>query len=189
MIAKGHDLPNVTFVGIVDCDVGLHMPDFRAAERSFHLLTQVAGRAGRRLTAGRVVLQTRVPKHPSLVMTATADYAGFARGELRLRHELGYPPFQKLLRIIISAEDRSEALSTATTIARWTNEHAASHSLPVLGPAPAPMERVRNMWRYHILVKSPSMATLQHVMQKLKRDCASIKHTRVAFDLDPHDML
>jgi len=89
MIAKGHDLPNVNFVGIVDCDVGLHVPDFRAAERAFQLLTQVSGRAGRREKQGRIILQTRVPQHASLQMTIAADYYGFASQELAMRESLG----------------------------------------------------------------------------------------------------
>jgi primosomal protein N' (replication factor Y) len=189
MIAKGHDLPNVTFVGIVDCDVGLHMPDFRAAERGFQLLTQVAGRAGRRTTAGHVVLQTRVPKHPSLTMTATSNFSGFATQELELRRNLGYPPFQKLLRIIVSAEDRSMALSHASSIAQHAERYAASQPLIILGPAPAPIEKVRGLWRYHILVKAGSSALLQNIMQRLKRETSTTKTLRIAFDLDPHDML
>jgi primosomal protein N' (replication factor Y) len=189
MIAKGHDLPNVTFVGIVDCDVGLHMPDFRAAERGFQLLTQVAGRAGRRSTAGHVVLQTRVPKHPSLAMTVASNFSGFAEQELELRRTLGYPPFQKLLRIIVSAEDRSVGLSHATHLAHRAQSFAESMSLTVLGPAPAPIEKVRGLWRYHILVKAGSGALLQNIMQRLKREAAASKASRIAFDLDPHDML
>lgn len=189
MIAKGHDLPNVTFVGIVDCDVGLHMPDFRAAERGFQLLTQVAGRAGRRSTAGQIVLQTRVPKHPSLAMTVASNYRGFAEQELQLRQTLGYPPFQKLLRILVSAEDPSVALSQASHLVRHAEQLAAAHPCTILGPAPAPIERARGLWRYHILLKSNSIATLHTIMQRLKWESDALKSSRIAFDLDPYDML
>jgi len=189
MIAKGHDLPEVTFVGIVDCDVGLHMPDFRAAERGFQLLTQVAGRAGRRATRGHVVLQTRVPQHPSLVMTAGGDFSRFAEHELGLRQRLGYPPFVKLLRIVVSAEDRSAALSCASSIARYTTDYLLNEQVTVLGPASAPLEKLRGMWRYHILVKSSSHPTVQNIMRRLKRELVIPKDTRVAFDLEPLDML
>ena len=188
MIAKGHDLPDVTFVGIVDCDVGLHMPDFRAAEKGFQLLTQVAGRAGRREKQGNVVLQTRVPTHPSVTHTTQSDFIGFADSELSIRRELGYPPFQKLLRIVISAEDRTTALSHATNIARLAVQYGEKHQVTVLGPAPAPIEKVRGLWRYHILAKSPSAPILQNVMRQVKRDSAN-KVVRIAYDLDPHDML
>jgi len=189
MIAKGHDLPDVTFVGIVDCDVGLHMPDFRAAERGFQLLTQVAGRAGRRATRGHVVLQTRVPQHPSLVMTAGNNFARFAEQELQLRQRMGYPPFVRLLRIVVSGEERAGALTYASSIAQYATEHMATEHVTILGPAPAPLEKIRGLWRYHILVKSPSHPTVQHIMQRLKRERIAPKNIRVAFDLEPLDML
>ena len=189
MIAKGHDLPGVTFVGIVDCDVGLHIPDFRAAERSFQLLTQVAGRAGRRTERGTVVLQTRVPTHNSLQMTATSNYADFAAHELKMRQALGYPPFRKILRVIISSADKSQALTHAAEVARSARALIESSKIELLGPAPAPIEKIRTLWRYHIIFKSSSAAELQHVMKQLKKIHSSSAEIRLAYDLDPHDML
>lgn len=189
MIAKGHDLPGVTFVGIVDSDVGLHIPDFRAAERSFQLLTQVAGRAGRRSDQGHVILQTRVPSHPSLVLTASSKYDEFAVQELAMRKELHYPPFHKLLRVVVSAPDRSVALNRAAELARTATTLGEQLKMQVLGPAPAPIEKIRTLWRYHILMRSPSIASLQHAMKQLKRSYQSKDDTRVSYDLDPHDML
>jgi primosomal protein N' (replication factor Y) len=189
MIAKGHDLPGVTFVGIVDSDVGLHIPDFRAAERSFQLLTQVAGRAGRRSNQGHVVLQTRVPSHPSLVLTASSKYDEFAAQELAVRRELHYPPFHKLLRIVVSAPERPVALNRAAELARSATDLGERLKIQVLGPAPAPIERIRTLWRYHILMRSPSIASLQHAMKQLKRSYQSKDDIRVSYDLDPHDML
>jgi primosomal protein N' (replication factor Y) len=189
MIAKGHDLPGVTFVGIVDCDVGLHLPDFRAAERSFQLLTQVAGRAGRRSEQGRVVLQTRVPSHPSLTMTATANYVDFAKHELHLRQQLGYPPFKKLLRVVISCSDRPRALQVAATLAKTAQQLLSNRDIALLGPAPAPIERIRTLWRYHVLFKASSAAELQHLMKQIKQLYPSSAEVRIAYDLDPHDML
>jgi primosomal protein N' (replication factor Y) len=189
MIAKGHDLPGVTFVGIVDCDVGLHIPDFRAAERSFQLLTQVSGRAGRRSEQGHIVLQTRVPTHPSLTMTASANFTDFARQELEMRRDLGYPPFRKLLRIIVSAADRTQALTQAALVAQTAQQAIAQRNIQLLGPAPAPIERVRTLWRYHILCKASSGSELQHVMKQLKQLFPSTPEVRMAYDLDPHDML
>jgi primosomal protein N' (replication factor Y) len=189
MIAKGHDLPGVIFVGIVDCDVGLHIPDFRAAERAFQLLTQVSGRAGRRSERGHVILQTRVPSHPSLIFTATSKYDEFALAELKLRKELCYPPFHKLLRIIVSSSDRNHALKRASQVAGLANSLAASLQAHVLGPAPAPIEKIRTLWRYHLLIRSPSAASLQHAMKQIKKVFQSDSETRVSYDLDPHDML
>lgn len=189
MIAKGHDLPDVTFVGIVDCDVGLHMPDFRAAERSFQLLTQVAGRAGRRDKRGRVVLQTRVPSHASLRSTVASDYVAFAEGELQLRRSLEYPPFQRLLRIIIAAEDKSVAQQWAQRVSEVTQSTCEGRGVSVLGPAPAPLEKIRSHWRYHILCKAPSASLLQSIMQRIKSSLPDQKKARLIFDLDPQDML
>lgn len=189
MIAKGHDLPNVNFVGIVDCDVGLHVPDFRAAERAFQLLTQVSGRAGRREKQGRIILQTRVPQHASLQMTVAADYLGFASQELAMRKSLGYPPFQRLLRIIVGAQERTNAERLAARIAESARASADALEVTVLGPAPAPVEKVRSFWRYHILCKAPSAAKLQHLMSHLKLETLADKGSRVVYDLDPQDML
>lgn len=189
MIAKGHDLPDVTLVGIVDCDVGLHVPDFRAAERAFQLLTQVAGRAGRRERQGHVVLQTRVPHHPSLRMTVGSNYQGFAEQELTMRETLGYPPFQRLLRVIVGAEEKSVASSTASILAQHAGPSCEALGITVLGPAPAPVEKVRNLWRFHLLFKAQSAAKLQSLMHRLKRDVSTERNVRVVFDLDPQDML
>jgi primosomal protein N' (replication factor Y) (superfamily II helicase) len=189
MIAKGHDLPDVTLVGIVDCDVGLHIPDFRAAERAFQLLTQVAGRAGRRERQGHVLLQTRVPQHPSLQMTAASNFLGFAEQELKMREMLGYPPFQRLLRIIVGAEEKSVASSIASIIAQRAQHSCDSLGISLLGPAPAPVEKVRNFWRFHILFKAQSAAKLQSLMHRLKSEVSGERHARIVFDLDPQDML
>lgn len=189
MIAKGHDLPDVTFVGVVDCDVGLHMPDFRAAERSFQLLTQVAGRAGRRDKLGTVILQTRVPSHASLKSTIASDYLAFAQDELELRRALEYPPFQRLLRIIIASEDKSLAQQWAQRVATATHAACNGRGISVLGPAPAPLEKIRSHWRYHILCKAPSASLLQNVMQRVKNSLPEQRQARLIFDLDPQDML
>jgi primosomal protein N' (replication factor Y) len=189
MIAKGHDLPDVTFVGIVDCDVGLHIPDFRASERSFQHLTQAAGRAGRRGKQGRVVLQTRVPSHASLQQTVRHDFTTFAEIELKLRKTLDYPPFQRLLRIIIASEDKGVAQQWAQVVAAHTAAACGEHTLSMLGPAPAPLEKIRNHWRYHILCKGSSASVLQNVMQRVKASTPENRKIRLIFDLDPQDML
>lgn len=189
MIAKGHDLPGVNFVGIVDCDIGLHIPDFRAGERSLQLLTQVAGRAGRRSTPGKVVLQTRVPQHPSLLATASSNFEAFANQELRMRQTMGYPPFHKILRIIASATDKQTAQYKINAIAQDAQNLIKQGDMSLLGPAPAPLEKVRTLWRFHLLIKGSHLSHLHRVMKVLKTSHPSRSSLRVAYDLDPHDML
>jgi primosomal protein N' (replication factor Y) len=189
MIAKGHDLPNVTYVGVVDCDVGLHMPDFRAGERAFQLLTQVAGRAGRRDKQGHIVLQTRVPTHPSLQTTVSGKYDEFATGELTLRQTLGYPPFQRLLRVVVAAEDKALAQRYSAQLAAIAGPICDERQITLLGPAVAPLERIRNHWRYHVLFKSSSISLLQHLLRQLKAAVDAPKTVRLIFDLEPQDML
>jgi primosomal protein N' (replication factor Y) len=189
MIAKGHDLPDVTLVGIVDCDIGLHVPDFRASERVFQLLTQASGRAGRRDKQGQVVLQTRLPDHPSLQMTAKEDYLQFANLELVARRDMGYPPFKRLLRIIVSAEEKADARNNAALLAQVAHSLAGRHTITVLGPAPAPIEKIRRHWRYHLLCKGESAPHLQAFMHSIRSSFSAGRNIRITFDMDPQDML
>jgi len=191
MIAKGHDLPGVTLVGIVDCDVGLHMPDFRASERIFQLLTQASGRAGRGDKKGKVILQTRVPRHASLVMTAKQDFRGFAQHELAIRNEMKYPPFTKLMRILASCDQKELAGAflgkLKEHIVRINNEHKMN--VKVLGPACAPLEKLKTHYRWHLLLKSDSASDLVRLSQALNQLCSKQKKIRIVFDMDPQDML
>jgi primosomal protein N' (replication factor Y) len=195
MIAKGHDIPNVTLVGVLDSDLGLHMPDFRASERIFNLLTQVAGRAGRGSLQGQVILQTRVPKHPVIQFALKDDYLGFAETELKKRGELSYPPYGKLLRIVISAAELSNSKQASEALATICLRFCeADDQLTCLGPAPCPFERLRGLFRFHILLKHKSSATLTQITKNLKAVVTKLqkgvhKETRITFDLDPHDML
>lgn len=191
MIAKGHDLPNVTVVGVADCDVGLHMPDFRASERVFQLLTQAAGRAGRGTKAGTVVLQTRVPRHPSLVRTLTDDFMGFAEGELAVRRELSYPPFSRLLRIVASSQDAEEPQRYLLTLRARALERIAAEGLQVtvLGPSPAPLERLKTSWRWHMILKGPNPIHVLKIMNSLRSDSSRSRKIKVTFDMDPQEML
>jgi primosomal protein N' (replication factor Y) len=191
MIAKGHDLPNVTVVGIADCDVGLHMPDFRASERVFQLLTQASGRAGRGDKAGCVVLQTRVPRHPSLVRTVRDDYLGFAEGELAVRQELSYPPFTRLLRIVASSQDKSAAETRLLNFRSGVRDFIEHHQLAVkvLGPSPAPLERLKTSWRWHMILKADNPIHLLKVMGYLRAEKNTSRKVKVTFDMDPQEML
>lgn len=191
MIAKGHDLPNVTVVGVADCDVGLHMPDFRASERVFQLLTQAAGRAGRGDKAGLVILQTRVPRHPSLLRTMQDDFLGFAEGELAVRQELGYPPFTRLLRIVASSQDKREAEAQLLLLRSLAQRMIESLTLPVkiLGPSPAPLERLKTSWRWHMILKAATPIHLLKVMSHLRGEKKQSRKVKVTFDMDPQEML
>ena len=191
MIAKGHDLPEVTLAAVVDCDVGLHMPDFRAGERVFQLLSQLAGRSGRGDKAGKVVLQTKVPKHPSIRFTQTDDYIGFAKFELESRKSLLYPPFGKLLRIVLSSNIESvvpvEAKRLVKTIERF--EIKDGETLTILGPIPCPIEKIRGDYRWHILIKANKSNSLVRILTALKKMFKKDKRVKIIYDLDPQDML
>ncbi len=191
MIAKGHDLPGVTLVGVVDCDVGLHMPDFRAAERVFQLLTQASGRSGRADKAGQVILQTRVPKHPSIVSTEAHDYRSFALAELETRKMLRYPPFSRMLRIVASSAEKSLGGATLEQFARELDDLRESHGIKcsVLGPCAAPIEKIKTLWRWHLLVKSSSPKEINFVVRTLQLRRKKSKQVRVIFDIDPQEML
>lgn len=190
MIAKGHDIPSVTLVGIVNADIGLHMPDFRASERTFQLLTQAAGRAGRGDLPGKVILQTRLPEHPSISHTISRDYVSFARAELKGREALGYPPFKRLLRIITNAEIAEEGSKLLEefrdVIERYTEEKKIS--LSILGPTSCPIEKIKRSFRHHILIKASKPSELILTVRLLK-SCKWPKNIKVQFDMDPQDML
>src|SRR5438128_628351 len=159
MIAKGLDFPNVTVVGVVDADTGLHLPDFRAAERTFQLVAQVAGRAGRGPKGGRVYVQTRAPDHHAIRAAAVHSVAQFVAAELPLRAppNPAYPPHVGLARFVASHEDAGRVQRAAERVAAWlvrANTERLSGALSVLGPAPCPIERLRGRWRWHLLVKA-----------------------------------
>lgn len=191
MIAKGHDLPDVTLVGIVDCDVGLNFPDFRCAERAFQLLTQASGRAGRGERPGNVVLQTRVPNHPSLHFTKSHDFTGFAAYELKNRKALHYPPFSRLARLLVASQEKDAPpqilLHFKEILSKFRQERQCD--LAILGPAPAPLGKVKTLWRWHMLLKSRSASTLNHSVRLLKGAGINKRKHRLIFDLDPQDML
>ena len=191
MIAKGHDLPNVTLVGVVDTDVGLHFPDFRASERAFQLLTQASGRAGRGDKPGRVILQTRVPRHSALTMTVAHNFHGFADLELRNRKLLRYPPYTRLLRVVVSSQEKplppEILLKFKESLAHLRDE--GHLEIIILGPAPAPIARIKTLWRWHMLVKSGSAAALNQCMKLLNNMKVNRRKARIVLDMDPQDML
>lgn len=164
MIAKGHDFHNVTLVGVISVDAGLCLPDFRAAERTFQLLTQVAGRAGRGELRGRVVIQTYHPEHYSLVCAKAQDYDEFYRREIEFRRSMHYPPFNALINICVHDKEFDRANNTATDLAKELRDASRDSMLRVLGPAPAPISRIKGEHRFQILIKARSRARAREAL-------------------------
>ncbi len=191
MITKGHDVAGVTLVGVVHADASLNFPDFRAAERTFQLLAQVAGRAGRGERPGQVVVQTLQPEHYSLRAAAEHDFESFAEAELAMRREADYPPFTRLVLIRVEGEVLTAVERLAAETARALREAAAGR-WSVLGPAPAPLERLRQRYRRHILLRSRQGAVLRRgvadVLPAL-RTAARSADVRLVADVDPYSML
>ena len=193
MIAKGLDFPHVTLVGVINADVGLHLPDFRASERTFQLLEQVAGRAGRGAEPGEVLVQTSRPGHHALVAAAAHDYTGFASRELGDRRETGYPPHRRLANLVVSGRDESPVIDAAEALAEATRTLIRRHRLPgidVIGPAPCPIDRLRKRWRWHFLLKAERAGTLGAVLRFLaeqrRQPGAGL---RLEIDRDPEALL
>ena len=188
MVTKGHDMPGVTLVGVVLADLGIHLPDFRASERTFQLLMQVAGRAGRGERPGRVVVQTFMPAHESIVLAKEHRFEEFFEKELSRRQKLGYPPQKRLLLIRASHSDREVVAGLARRVAEAVRR-AGNGRLEVLGPVASPLARLRGRYRWQMLVKSPTVKALQEaaatVIQKLKLPGGA----KILFDVDPQDML
>jgi primosomal protein N' (replication factor Y) len=193
MIAKGLDFPRVTLVGVVNADVGIHLPDFRASERSFQLLSQVAGRTGRGELAGEVLIQTSLPDHYALQAARTHDYRGFARRELEERMHPRYPPHVRLANVIVSSPDADAAADQATAAAHWVRRGLSRRGAPtveLVGPAPAPIERLHGRWRWHFLLRSASAGDLGRVCRAFVEGFeARGGDVRVALDRDPTALL
>ena len=195
MIAKGHDLPHVTLVGIIDADIGLHFPDFRASERTYQLIVQASGRAGRGNVQGRVILQTREPNHPTILSAVKNKFQAFAKLELDFREGLSYPPHGRLARIVVSSPDNSETIDVSLSLVNFLNhikEISPSHNFSILGPTKAPIERLSGRYRWHLLIKSKSARTLSLLSKEVrnwKGKLKGVKDARIIFDIDPVDML
>jgi len=189
MIAKGLDFPNVTLVGVVAADASLSLPDFRAAERTFQLITQVAGRAGRSDRGGRVVVQTFQPNHYSIRCAAAQDFKAFAARELQFRKEQGYPPFGRLARILVTGRKEAEVRARAKALA---SRLSSARGATILGPAPAPVEVIRNRFRHQIVVKASgdrAAPAVQAALDLISSDLFTGKSTRVIADVDPQSMM
>jgi primosomal protein N' (replication factor Y) (superfamily II helicase) len=193
MIAKGLDFPNVTLVGVVDADVGINLPDFRASERCFQLLSQVAGRAGRGPKGGRVIIQTRLPGHHAVRCALAHDYLGFVAEELPSRIEPAYPPAVRLANVVFSGFQEDATARLALSAAAWLNRLARTRSrgVSIVGPAPSPIERIKNRWRWHLLLKADNPGELTRLGRYFVERFPVPKSAglRVAFDRDPVALL
>jgi primosomal protein N' (replication factor Y) len=189
MIAKGHDIPNVTLVGIVSADIGLGMPDFRAAERTFQLLTQAAGRAGRGDLAGTVLIQTVNPEHYAVRFAAAQNYQLFYEKEIQFRRLMRYPPFSALANVLVRSERQEQALAMSAELGQLLDP--PPEGLKVLGPAEAPVPRLRNEFRYQLLLKAASRKRLNEVLQMLRRHAVDRKWsaTALVIDVDPMTLM
>ncbi|MCA1621354.1 MAG: primosomal protein N' [Acidobacteria bacterium] len=173
MIAKGHDFPNVTLVCVVSVDAGLAMPDFRSAERTFQLITQVAGRAGRGNLPGRVLIQTYHPRHYALRHACAQDYEGFFEEEINYRRSLSYPPFVALASLLVHGDDLARVQATADTLRAALDRANADRACRVLGPAPAPLARLRGEHRVQLLLKSRSRPSLRTLVEMALGEAAN----------------
>ena len=196
MLAKGHDYPGIQLVGVVLADLSLNLPDFRAAERTFQLLTQVAGRSGRGDDPGKVIIQTFNPEHYSLAAAARQDYALFVEQELEFRQQLFYPPFSRLINLRLSGTQGPAVERAGQRLAALLRREAAGlapqGNIFVLGPAPAPIVKVKNRFRWRILIKARTSALggalLDRVEERVK-DMGEMKNIRLDVDVDPMNMM
>jgi primosomal protein N' (replication factor Y) len=190
MIAKGHDIHGVTLVGVVGCDHALSMPDFRAAERVFQLMTQVSGRAGRGELPGRVVVQTYYPDHYAIIAASTHDYAGFAERELKYRRWMHYPPFGVLANVLIQSEKLEEAAGWSAEIGKWFQK-TTPESVRILGPCTAPIARIKNVYRFHLILKANSRKALNAALRGAlaHADEAEIPRRNIVVDVDAQRLM
>ena len=194
MLAKGHDFPNVTLVGVVLADTSLNFPDFRAPEQTFQLLTQVAGRSGRGQKPGRVIIQTFHPDHYCFKYAQNHDFLGFYKEELTYRQMANYPPYIKLFNFkirhpnLLKAKTKIESL--AKKIQKIRSQDPQIAVLEVLGPAPAPFSKLQGQYRFHLLVKSPSYALGQRLLKNLLQEEAFFTSSpKIHIDVDPLNLL
>jgi primosomal protein N' (replication factor Y) len=188
MIAKGLDFPNVTLVGVINADTALNLPDFRASERTFQLVTQVAGRTGRGAQGGRVLVQTFAPETPAILAAVRHDYGAFARSELPHREAAGYPPFASMARIVVRGESEANTRALSDEIGKRLRAKGAD-GVRVLGPAPAPMTKLRGQYRYQIQLQAVESEPLRIVIRAATSDLKLPEGLVWTVDVDPWDMM
>jgi primosomal protein N' (replication factor Y) len=197
MIAKGLDFPNVMLVGVINADTALHFPDFRAAERTFQLVTQVAGRTGRGASGGYVLVQTSNPEHPAIQAAVKHDYHQFASQELPGRQAFGYPPFGVLIRLIVRGESEPVTQAYAEQFGQKLDARLSSLLRPagsefrILGPAPCPLAKLRGKYRFHLMLQVPfeSSAAARTAIRATLQEMPEPAGVQSLVDVDPVDML
>jgi primosomal protein N' (replication factor Y) len=192
MITKGHHFPNVTLVGIVLADTGLGMPDFRAGERTFQLISQVTGRAGRGEKPGRVIIQTFQPEHYSIIMARNHDYSGMYKREIELRKSLEYPPFSRLTNVKIEGEENTYVQDAALSLASLARKFQKGSEPEILGPAPAPLTRIRDKYRWQLLIKGKNLEVVHAFLHRLEGEIPALSRAgkvKIAIDVDPEYMM
>jgi len=193
MIAKGLDFPYVTLVGVINADIAMNLPDFRASERTFQLLTQVAGRAGRGERGGEVIIQTALPNHHAIRAAIEHDYYAFAERELADRAEPRYPPHVRLINVVVSGTDEFAVQEEVERAATWLRDRIAAARIPVsiTGPAPAPVDRIRGRWRWHLLLRADRPGAIAAAGRMLFNDYSPSARAdlRLTLDRDPVTLL
>jgi primosomal protein N' (replication factor Y) len=190
MIAKGHDIHGVTLVGVVGADYALGLPDFRAAERVFQLLTQVSGRAGRGELPGKVVVQSYHPDHYAIELAQKHDFHGFVEKELKYRKWMHYPPFGVLANIVIRSAQLEEAAGWAAALGKWFSSTQLT-GVRVLGPATAPIMKIKRIYRFHVLLKAERREALGHALRAARAhaDAIGIPRGALIYDIDPVSLM
>jgi primosomal protein N' (replication factor Y) len=190
MVAKGLDFPNVTLVGVVSADTALNIPDFRAPERAFQLLTQVAGRAGRGKIPGTVIVQTFSPEHESVLFAARHDYLGFYAHAIEQRQEVGYPPFAHMANLVFTDESEDEARKRSYRMANVLRAHLGSAAdVTLLGPVACPLSRLRGRHRWHLALRAPAKETLLALLRTALAEMTAGERAGLSLDIDPLSML
>jgi primosomal protein N' (replication factor Y) len=190
MVAKGLDFPRVTLVGVIHADLQLFLPDFRSGERTFQLLTQVAGRSGRGDRPGRVIFQTGHPEHIALTSAAAQDYEAFYRAEIETRRDPAYPPHVRLVNLMFDGPREEAVIEVAEEAAGVLRKETRGGGVEILGPAPQPLSRLRGKYRWHITLRGPDHRALRRTAGRLLAwSEGRVKSVRIAVDVDPVSLL
>lgn len=189
MVTKGLDIASVTLVGVVAADIGLNMPDFRAAEHTFQMITQVAGRAGRHKLPGNVIVQSYEPEHYAIKFASKHDYQGFYDTEIKNRKELGYPPFEGLINITISAENVKDAEEVSEKTFEFISKRLEGANASVYGPSVSPISKLKDMYRYQIMIKGTDSDAMRKAATESVAKVVKLGKARITTDIDPYNML